>query len=160
MQTPQMSRESATGHHSARDLCEQALARTQVPVARSTMITVTAQRARRGADRSDERRRTGALRSPLDGVPIVWKDVFDVAGTVTTCGSSSLNDRPPAAADSALVRRADDLGLVTVGKTNLSEFAFSGSASTGISVRQSIRWTPAECPADPPPAPPSPSPSE
>jgi aspartyl-tRNA(Asn)/glutamyl-tRNA(Gln) amidotransferase subunit A len=126
MQTPQMSRESATGHHSARDLCEQALARTQVPVARSTMITVTAQRARRGADRSDERRRTGALRSPLDGVPIVWKDVFDVAGTVTTCGSSSLNDRPPAAADSALVRRADDLGLVTVGKTNLSEFAFSG----------------------------------
>ena len=126
MQTPQMSGESAAGDYSARDLCEQALARTQVPAARSTMITVTAQRARREADRSDERRRTGALRSPLDGVPIVWKDVFDVAGTVTTCGSSSLSDRPPATADSALVGRAHDLGLVTVGKTNLSEFAFSG----------------------------------
>jgi aspartyl-tRNA(Asn)/glutamyl-tRNA(Gln) amidotransferase subunit A len=111
---------------SARELCEQALARTEIRAARSTLITVTAQRALFEADRSDERRRSGMLRSPLDGVPIVWKDLFDIAGTITTCGSSSLSNRPPAAADSALVRRAHDLGLVTIGKTNLSEFAFSG----------------------------------
>jgi aspartyl-tRNA(Asn)/glutamyl-tRNA(Gln) amidotransferase subunit A len=111
---------------SAKDLVEQALARTQIPEARSTMISVTANRAEIQADRSDERRRVGTLRSPLDGFPIVWKDLFDVAGTVTTCGSKSFSDRPPAAADSALVRRAHDLGLVTIGKTNLSEFAFSG----------------------------------
>jgi aspartyl-tRNA(Asn)/glutamyl-tRNA(Gln) amidotransferase subunit A len=111
---------------SARDLCERAIERAEEPAARATMITVTSHRARREADRSDERRRRGALRSSLDGVPIVWKDLFDIAGAVTTCGSSSLMSRPAAVADSALVRRAHDLGLVTVGKTNLSEFAFSG----------------------------------
>jgi aspartyl-tRNA(Asn)/glutamyl-tRNA(Gln) amidotransferase subunit A len=111
---------------SAQERCEQALARAAAPAAQSTMITITSRRARREADHSDERRRNGTLRSPLDGVPIVWKDVFDVAGTVTTCGSESLRDQPPAVVDSALVRRAHELGMVTIGKTNLSEFAFSG----------------------------------
>jgi aspartyl-tRNA(Asn)/glutamyl-tRNA(Gln) amidotransferase subunit A len=59
-------------------------------------------------------------------VPITWKDVFDVEGTITTAGSAMRSTEPPATADSALVRRAHALGLVTVGKTNLSEFAFSG----------------------------------
>jgi aspartyl-tRNA(Asn)/glutamyl-tRNA(Gln) amidotransferase subunit A len=90
------------------------------------MITVTDDRARREADRSDGRRRDDAMLGPLDGVPVVWKDLFDVAGTVTTCGSAPLADGPPARADSALVRRCASLGMVTVGKTNLSEFAFSG----------------------------------
>jgi len=110
----------------ARDRCEVALSRTEARPARSTMITVTAARARCEADRSDERRRRGIRRSPLDGVPIVWKDLFDLAGTVTTCGSAVLIDRPPETRDSTLVRRTHDLGMVTVGKTNLSEFAFSG----------------------------------
>lgn len=90
------------------------------------MITVTADRARREADASDTRRRRGMLRSPLDGVPVAWKDVFDVAGTVTTAGSRLLRDGPVADRDSDLVRRFCALGMVTVGKTNLSEFAFSG----------------------------------
>ncbi|MDF2829625.1 MAG: hypothetical protein K0R01_2908, partial [Mycobacterium sp.] len=110
----------------AREACERALARTADAAARSTMITVTDERARREADRSDRRRRDDALLGPLDGVPVVWKDLFDVAGTVTTCGSASLADDPPARADGALVRRCASLGMVTVGKTNLSEFAFSG----------------------------------
>lgn len=110
----------------ARDRCEAALCRTEAWAARSTMITVTAARARREADRSDERLRRGVRRSPLEGVPIVWKDLFDVAGTVTTCGSAALIDRPPELRDSTLVRRTHDLGMVTIGKTNLSEFAFSG----------------------------------
>jgi aspartyl-tRNA(Asn)/glutamyl-tRNA(Gln) amidotransferase subunit A len=110
----------------AREACERALARTADAAARSTTITVTDERARREADRSDRRRRDDALLGPLDGVPVVWKDLFDVAGTVTTCGSASLADDPPARADSALVRRCASLGMVTVGKTNLSEFAFSG----------------------------------
>ena len=111
---------------SARESCELALARAEGPGARSTMIAVTTRRARIEAEHSDERRRHNAMVSPLDGVSIVWKDVFDVAGTVTTCGSASLIGQPPAAVDSALVRRAHNHGLVTVGKTNLSEFAFSG----------------------------------
>ncbi|MDT5338376.1 MAG: aspartyl-tRNA(Asn)/glutamyl-tRNA(Gln) amidotransferase subunit [Mycobacterium sp.] len=115
-----------TTSHTAREVCERALARTEDPDTISTMITVTSTRARLEADLSDRRRHSGALRSALDGVPIVWKDLFDVAETVTTCGSASLEGRRPAQADAELVRRATALGMVTIGKTNLSEFAFSG----------------------------------
>ncbi|WP_084356442.1 amidase family protein [Mycolicibacterium wolinskyi] len=111
---------------SAQQMCELSLARAHTPAARSTMITMTADRARREAFDSDARRLRGTLRSTVDGIPVVWKDLFDVAGTVTTCGSSSRLDEPPAQADSTLVRRLRALGTVTVGKTNLSEFAFSG----------------------------------
>jgi aspartyl-tRNA(Asn)/glutamyl-tRNA(Gln) amidotransferase subunit A len=93
-----------TTSHTAREVCERALARTEDPDTRSTMITVTATRARLEADLSDRRRHSGELRSALDGVPIVWKDLFDVAETVTTCGSASLDGRPPGAA--ALQRSA------------------------------------------------------
>jgi aspartyl-tRNA(Asn)/glutamyl-tRNA(Gln) amidotransferase subunit A len=110
----------------ARDVCERSLQRVHSGAARSALITTTSTRARYEADRSDERRRSGLARSELDGVPITFKDLFDVAGTVTTAGSASRAHAPPASADSALVRRAHDLGLVTIGKTNLSEFAFSG----------------------------------
>jgi aspartyl-tRNA(Asn)/glutamyl-tRNA(Gln) amidotransferase subunit A len=110
----------------ARDVCERSLQRIHSGAARSALITTTPTRARYEADRSDERRRSGLARSELDGVPITFKDLFDVAGTVTTAGSASRTHAPPASADSALVRRAHDLGLVTIGKTNLSEFAFSG----------------------------------
>jgi aspartyl-tRNA(Asn)/glutamyl-tRNA(Gln) amidotransferase subunit A len=110
----------------AAEQCERALLRMRYPQAASAIITPTAERARREAEASDRRRRMGTARSDLDGVPITWKDVFDVAGTVTTAGSASLSANPPAARDSRLVWRAAELGLVTVGKTNLSEFAFSG----------------------------------
>jgi aspartyl-tRNA(Asn)/glutamyl-tRNA(Gln) amidotransferase subunit A len=108
------------------ELCERALLRSRDPQTRSATITVTAERARQEAEASDRRRRTGTTRSELDGVPITWKDVFDVEGTITTAGSAMRSTEPPATADSALVRRAHELGLVTVGKTNLSELAFSG----------------------------------
>ena len=110
----------------AGERCERALARSLEPEVRAAMITVTAQRARAEAEASDRRRRTGTARSDLDGVPITWKDVFDVEGTVTTAGSATRSATPRAPRDSSLVRRARELGLVTVGKTNLSEFAFSG----------------------------------
>lgn len=110
----------------AGERCERALARSLDPEVRAATITVTAERARAEAEASDRRRRTGTPRSDLDGVPITWKDVFDVEGTVTTAGSAARSSTPRAAKDSSLVRRARELGLVTVGKTNLSEFAFSG----------------------------------
>jgi aspartyl-tRNA(Asn)/glutamyl-tRNA(Gln) amidotransferase subunit A len=110
----------------ARDLCERSLERAHDAAAKSALITTTTTRARREADRADERRRSGRARNELDGAPITFKDLFDVAGTVTTAGSASRVDAAPAPADCALVRRAHELGLVTIGKTNLSEFAFSG----------------------------------
>ena len=110
----------------AGEWCERALLRSLDPEVRPAMITVTTERARAEAEASDRRRRTGTARSDLDGVPITWKDVFEVEGTATTAGSASLSASPRATRDSRLVQRAGDLGLVTVGKTNLSEFAFSG----------------------------------
>ena len=106
--------------------CDRSLAQIGDGVGDAAMITVTGTRARREAEQSDERRDRGARRSSLDGVPIAWKDVFDVVGTVTTCGSATQRAAPSARRDSALVRRARRLGMVTIGKTNLSEFAFSG----------------------------------
>jgi aspartyl-tRNA(Asn)/glutamyl-tRNA(Gln) amidotransferase subunit A len=93
---------------------------------RNVLITVAAERARAEARASAARLREGAPRGPLDGVPIVWKDLIDVAGTATTCGSALYRDRAPATADAPVVANAGASGLVTLGKTNLTEFAFSG----------------------------------
>lgn len=60
-----------------------------------------------------------------DRVPVTWKDVFDIAGIATTCGSL-ISDRTLATKDAAAVARLHALGAVSVGKTNMSEFAFSG----------------------------------
>lgn len=106
--------------------CEEALQRARDPEVRSALIVTTDARAQREARRSDERRLQGRRRSELDGVPITFKDVFEVAGTVTTAGSRARSAHPPAGRDSFLVRRAQQSGLVTVGKTNMSELAFSG----------------------------------
>lgn len=114
------------GETTATAVVEDAIAAAHRPDSASSMIAVTDERARFQAAASDRRARRGIRRSVLDGVPIVWKDLFDVQGTVTTRGSASHQHDEPAAVDSELVRRAHDSGLVTVGKTNLSEFAFSG----------------------------------
>ncbi|WLE62584.1 amidase [Burkholderia plantarii] len=87
---------------------------------------VDADAARRQADAQDALRRAGVRLSPLAGLPVSVKDLFDVAGQPTRAGSRVLDDAPPAAADApavALMRRA---GAVLVGRTNMSEFAFSG----------------------------------
>lgn len=114
------------GETTATAVVEAAIAAARQPDSASSMIAVTDERARFQAAASDRRARRGIRRGVLDGVPIVWKDLFDVQGTVTTRGSASHQHDEPAAVDSELVRRAHDSGLVTVGKTNLSEFAFSG----------------------------------
>ncbi|MGV0849431.1 amidase family protein [Mycolicibacterium phlei] len=106
--------------------CEDALERARDPEVRNALIAPTDARAQREAQRSDERRRRVRPRSELDGLPITFKDVFDIAGTVTTAGSRARSAHPPADRDSFIVRRAHHCGLVTVGKTNMSELAFSG----------------------------------
>jgi aspartyl-tRNA(Asn)/glutamyl-tRNA(Gln) amidotransferase subunit A len=89
-------------------------------------ITMTPQRALAEAAQSAERWKRGAPLSPLDGVPVAWKDLFDVAGTVTTAASAVLAARAAARADAPLVASAARAGMICVGKTNLSEFAYSG----------------------------------
>lgn len=60
------------------------------------------------------------------GVTISIKDLFDVAGDVTTSGSTLLKDATPAARDADVVARLKSAGFIPVGRTNMTEFAFSG----------------------------------
>ena len=67
-----------------------------------------------------------AAGAPLAGLPVSVKDLFDCAGEVTTAGSMALQDAPPASADATAVARLRAGGGVVVGRTNMTEFAFSG----------------------------------
>ncbi|MHA7875352.1 amidase [Roseivivax sp.] len=86
---------------------------------------VTPERARAEAQAAADRARMGRRRSPLDGVPVSWKDLFDSAGTATEAGSAMLKGRVPAR-DARVLREATAAGLVCLGKTHMSELAFSG----------------------------------
>jgi aspartyl-tRNA(Asn)/glutamyl-tRNA(Gln) amidotransferase subunit A len=83
-------------------------------------------RARAEALASDLRWRRGAPLGLLDGIPVVWKDLFDVQGTSTTAGSELLRNAPMAAADAPAVQKLAQAGMVSVGKVGMSEFAYSG----------------------------------
>ena len=112
----------------ARDRLEHALARINDPSGEGerTFLTVYAEAAREAADAADRRARDGATLGPLDGVIVSIKDLFDVAGETTRGGSIVLADAPPATEDAPVVQRLRDAGAVIVGKTNMSEFAFTG----------------------------------
>jgi aspartyl-tRNA(Asn)/glutamyl-tRNA(Gln) amidotransferase subunit A len=83
-------------------------------------------RAEAEARASRERLRTGNPASLTDGVPMAWKDLFDLHGTITTAGSALLRDAPPAPQDAALVHAAMRAGMISVGTVNMTEFAYSG----------------------------------
>jgi Asp-tRNA(Asn)/Glu-tRNA(Gln) amidotransferase A subunit family amidase len=70
--------------------------------------------------------RQAAPTTPLAGLAVSVKDLFDVAGEVTRAGSVVLDDAAPARADAPAVARLRSAGGVFVGRTNMSEFAFSG----------------------------------
>jgi len=82
--------------------------------------------ARAAADAADKRRAHGMVHSPIDGVIVSVKDLFDVQGDVTTAGSIILKSQPPAAHNAPVVQRLLQAGAVIIGRTNMSEFAFSG----------------------------------
>ncbi|MEP2029584.1 MAG: amidase family protein [Paracoccaceae bacterium] len=86
---------------------------------------VTHKRALEEATAASARAKSGHRLSLLDGVPISWKDLFDSAGTATEAGSALLKDRVPNA-DALVLANATAMGLVCLGKTHMSELAFSG----------------------------------
>lgn len=95
------------------------------PDAAAIYARLTPVRARAEADAARERARMGLRRGPLDGVPVSWKDLFDTAGTATEAGSALLRGRMPDE-DAVVLKRAARAGLVALGKTHMSELAFSG----------------------------------
>ena len=74
----------------------------------------------------DDGRARGISLPPLAGIPVAIKDLFDVTGEVTRAGSQVLDANPPAVEDAAIVRRLRRAGMVVPGKTNMTEFAYSG----------------------------------
>lgn len=87
--------------------------------------TVTPERAMAEATAAKARADMNQRLGPLDGVPISWKDLFDSAGTATQAGSRLLEGRTPDR-DARVLANATRAGLVCLGKTHMSELAFSG----------------------------------
>jgi aspartyl-tRNA(Asn)/glutamyl-tRNA(Gln) amidotransferase subunit A len=111
----------------SRALVEDALKRIAEPSGegKTTFTRVYADAALAQADAVDELRANGVELTPIAGLPISIKDLFDVAGETTTAGSRVLQDAPPAEHDAPVVARLRAAGAVIVGKTNMSEFAFA-----------------------------------
>ncbi|MCK8464126.1 amidase family protein [Aliiroseovarius sp. S1339] len=85
----------------------------------------TESRALAEAAAASKRAASGHRLGLLDGVPISWKDLFDTAGVATEAGSALLKGRVPTR-DAQVLRNATAQGLVCLGKTHMSELAFSG----------------------------------
>ena len=95
------------------------------PLAPRIYARTTASRARGEAMAAAARAKAGMRKGLLDGVPISWKDLFDTAGVATEAGSALLKGRTPDR-DCDVLETATLLGLVCLGKTHMSELAFSG----------------------------------
>ncbi len=85
----------------------------------------TRDRALAEAKAASDRAKTGQRLSALDGVPISWKDLFDTAGVGTEAGTALLKGRIPDE-DAEVLKNATAAGLICIGKTHMSELAFSG----------------------------------
>jgi aspartyl-tRNA(Asn)/glutamyl-tRNA(Gln) amidotransferase subunit A len=124
----QLGADLAKGRTTSRELVEQALARIAAPdgEGKRAFLKVHADSARAEADHADRLRKGGVRRSPVDGLPVSLKDLFDIAGEVTRAGSRVLERSPPAKSDAAAVARLRAAGAIFIGRTNMVEFAFGG----------------------------------
>ena len=116
------------GRTTARKLVEECLARIADPAGEGarTFIHVDKDAAIAAADAMDQLRKVKAAPSPFAGIPVSIKDLFDIRGQVTRAGSRALEDSAPAEADAPAVARLRAAGFVVIGRTNMTEFAYSG----------------------------------
>src|SRR5216684_4784995 len=112
----------------SRALVEDCLARIKDPAGegRRVFLKVHAEAALAAADYCDHMRARGAAPSSFAGIPLSIKDLFDIAGDVTTAGSVVLRDAAAAKQDAPAVARLRAAGFIPIGRTNMTEFAFSG----------------------------------
>lgn len=118
----------AVGKTTSRQLVEDCLARIADPAGEGSraFIKVDAEGARAAADAMDLLRRAGRALGPFAGIPFSVKDLAGIAGQVTTAGSTVLADAAPEASNAPVVQRIAEAGFVIMGRTNMTEFAFSG----------------------------------
>lgn len=126
MTAKQLAADMRAGRRDPLGLVEEVYDRIDAHGDAALFIRLTRSRAEAEARAARERLRAGLPVSCLDGVPLAWKDLFDLKGSVTTAGSAVLRDAAPAGRDAALVHAGLRGGLVTVGAVNMTEFAFSG----------------------------------
>lgn len=122
----------ADGKTSAVEIAKEYLARIgSLNGAINAYITVDEARTLREAGESDKRRAAGGALSAWDGIPVAVKDNICTAGLRTTCGSGILRDFIPPY-DATVYRKLRDRGFVTLGKTNLDEFAMGSTTETSF----------------------------
>jgi aspartyl-tRNA(Asn)/glutamyl-tRNA(Gln) amidotransferase subunit A len=116
------------GRTSARKLVEECIARIATPdgEGQRTFIHVDRDAALAAADAMDHLRKANAAPSRFAGIPVSIKDLFDIRGQVTRAGSRALEDSAPAERDAPVVARLRRAGFVVIGRTNMTEFAYSG----------------------------------
>ena len=93
---------------------------------RTTFIKSYPDQAKAQAIAIDKLRASGVVVSPIAGIPISIKDLFDVAGEITTAGSLVRKMCAPAIQDADIVKKLRSAGAIVMGRTNMTEFAFSG----------------------------------
>jgi aspartyl-tRNA(Asn)/glutamyl-tRNA(Gln) amidotransferase subunit A len=124
----EISRALAAGHTTSEALTHQYLERVADPAGEGgrAYIKVYVASALATARASDSLRRQGIVPSPLAGMPISVKDLFDIQGDVTRAGSIILKDAPPAMRDAPAIARLRAAGVVFLGRANMTEFAYGG----------------------------------
>src|SRR4030081_517507 len=117
-----------SGRTSARKLVDSCLARIADTSGEGAQafIRVDAEAAVEAAGGGGRPSQGKAAPSPYAGIPVSIKDLFDIRGQVTRAGSRALEDSPPAEADAPAVARLRRAGFVVIGRTNMTEFAYSG----------------------------------
>jgi len=124
----ELARDLETGATTSRRLVDGCLARIADPTGEGprAFLKVHAETARAAADYCDRMRARGVTLSRWAGIPVSIKDLFDIAGDVTTAGSTLLRGQPPANEDCPAVARVRAAGFIPIGRTNMTEFAYSG----------------------------------
>jgi aspartyl-tRNA(Asn)/glutamyl-tRNA(Gln) amidotransferase subunit A len=117
-----------SGRTNARQLVEECLAKIADTSGEGvrTFIHVDREAAIEAAEAIDRLRKVKAAQSPFAGIPVSIKDLFDIRGQVTRAGSRALEDSAPAEADAPVVARLRRAGFIVIGRTNMTEFAYSG----------------------------------
>ena len=124
-----LSRLIAAREVSSSEATRAALARLeQLEDKLNAFITVLREQALAEAKKADEEIARGNYRGALHGIPLTIKDMFEMAGVLTTGGSKILAEWVPET-DSALVERLRTAGAIIIGKTNLDEFGHGGTST-------------------------------
>ncbi len=116
------------GTVSSRQLVDRCLEAIEDPAGEGNraFLSVAAAEARATADGYDAVRAAGGALAPYAGIPVAIKDLCDIEGQVTKAGSTVLSDSEPATADAPVVARLRAAGFIVIGRTNMTEFAYSG----------------------------------